>query len=318
MYTCQTNSTNYENKTFICTEQIIWTAKTNMYTCRKNFRNYQNKKLYVPNKLYELTKQILEEERIFYTIWTEDIWKLFSPKSGSPYPSLRTHPSYVFRSGYGGRTMEGPKNRNLESVSAKIIMFLLPNLVLPTHTNRPSSARRRSNLRSARTPNYVCPMLSTIHTSPQSSYLSATEPRRLACPKPLTPSQAVAALHVVKPSRSMVGHRKGTRRPSCFPVLASKPGSNTPATPSTLSLATAATWGSSCCLDSIAWPAIYSWCVSQNHLVIHHEIIVAELLLEEPVSPSQRSNSNSNCLPPSIVVVSSCHGVPPSFIVCLR
>jgi hypothetical protein len=116
-------------------------------------------------------------------------------------------------------------------------VFCYPTSFYPPHThNRPSSTRRTSNLRSARTPNCVCPMLSTIHTSPQSSYLSATEPRHLTCPKPLTPSQAAAALHVVKPaaaalhvvkpSRSMVGHRKGTRRPSCFPVLGCWPATH--------------------------------------------------------------------------------------------
>jgi hypothetical protein len=34
-----------------------------------------------------------------YTIRSEDNWKLFSPKSDVPYPTHRTHPSYVFGSG---------------------------------------------------------------------------------------------------------------------------------------------------------------------------------------------------------------------------
>jgi hypothetical protein len=39
MYTHRTNSTNYQNKTFVCTKQIIWTVGTNMYTCRTNYQN---------------------------------------------------------------------------------------------------------------------------------------------------------------------------------------------------------------------------------------------------------------------------------------
>jgi hypothetical protein len=51
MYTCQTNSTNYQNKIFVRTQQIIWTAENNMYTCQTNSTNY-------PNKTYVRAEQI--------------------------------------------------------------------------------------------------------------------------------------------------------------------------------------------------------------------------------------------------------------------
>jgi hypothetical protein len=61
-----------ENKIFVRTEQIIWTVGTNMYVCQTNYTNYQNKTferigknymnywnkyVYVSNKFYKLTEQ---------------------------------------------------------------------------------------------------------------------------------------------------------------------------------------------------------------------------------------------------------------------
>jgi hypothetical protein len=58
MYTRRTDSTNYQNKTFVRTEQIIWTATTTMYTCGTNLQSTKTKHLHIPNKLYELLEQI--------------------------------------------------------------------------------------------------------------------------------------------------------------------------------------------------------------------------------------------------------------------
>jgi hypothetical protein len=66
MYMCQANSTNFQTKTFVHTEQILWTTETNMCTCQTNSINGWNKKLYVPNKLYKLKEQIIEVEQILH------------------------------------------------------------------------------------------------------------------------------------------------------------------------------------------------------------------------------------------------------------
>jgi hypothetical protein len=57
MYARQTNFKNYQNKIFIGTEQIIWTAETHMYTCQTNYTNCPNKYVYLSNKFYKLPKQ---------------------------------------------------------------------------------------------------------------------------------------------------------------------------------------------------------------------------------------------------------------------
>jgi hypothetical protein len=67
-------------------------------------------------------------EKSIYTIRSEDNWKLFSPKSGPPYPSRRTHPSGCVMT----KRWNNYRNCNLGSVSAKKIIFLSPTPCLPT------------------------------------------------------------------------------------------------------------------------------------------------------------------------------------------
>jgi hypothetical protein len=66
-----------------------------------------------------------------YTIRSEDNWKLFSPKSDLPYPSHRTHPSFVFGSRQGGRTMKYQKIAIWRAFLPKTNFFLTP----PVHTH---------------------------------------------------------------------------------------------------------------------------------------------------------------------------------------
>jgi hypothetical protein len=52
----------------ICTYRIIYMNcrnKTNMYTVEQIIQTTRTKYLYVPNKLYEVTQQLIEEEHIF-------------------------------------------------------------------------------------------------------------------------------------------------------------------------------------------------------------------------------------------------------------
>jgi hypothetical protein len=57
-------------------------VRSKLRKTRVKVQNYQEK--YGPS-----------ECTVIYTIKSEDHWKLLSLKSGSPYPSRRTHPSYV-------------------------------------------------------------------------------------------------------------------------------------------------------------------------------------------------------------------------------
>jgi hypothetical protein len=64
----------------------------------------------------------------FYTIRSEDNWKLFSPNSGPPYPSRRTTRQVA----WWPKRWNDHKNRNLGSISAKNIIFLSPTACVPT------------------------------------------------------------------------------------------------------------------------------------------------------------------------------------------
>jgi hypothetical protein len=76
---------------------------------------------------------------IVYTKKNELFWKLFSPNSYPSYPSRQTHPSYIWRSGYGGRPNKSQlcerfyqKNRNVFVT----ISLPYPHVVLTTPFSR--------------------------------------------------------------------------------------------------------------------------------------------------------------------------------------